>query len=421
MDQTTRIGVLGESLVASGVAAMLEKSTLLTVVITTDSPAHVRAVLEQHGCDVVIVVSTVAETIPAQSVIVDFRQAAPAIVVVHLALGEESDQLAEVVDAVIPSNISEEELRNEVTRWGRVDADLRPRAASELTPRELDVLALVSAGASNGEIGKRLWVSTATVKRHLANVAMKLGTKNRVQSVREATELGLLTESHLREVSERTRNEHSRPNRKWGVPAAGGAFTVAILAGAAAVVVAVPVVIAATLRVPSVDDAVAEPTPTQAPCVRYVSPTAPPVRYDIPEPTVDLDLPNCLTEADVQGFIAAGHGDPGDVYIPSELDHVNARAELFASCAWKLEWVAAYDVGDAARQQTAVNWLSDPTHWETQQRSGSDGVVYRGDGEYEIVDVHTAEQHLASAAAHGDIDTMRHAVTQWCRINLVVE
>jgi DNA-binding NarL/FixJ family response regulator len=48
-----------------------------------------------------------------------------------------------------------------------------------LTSRELGILRLVAAGASNSEIAQRLWITRQTVKFHLSNIYRKLGVSNR--------------------------------------------------------------------------------------------------------------------------------------------------------------------------------------------------------------------------------------------------
>lgn len=61
-------------------------------------------------------------------------------------------------------------------------ADDRRSAAARfelLTPREQEVAILVADGATNPEIGERLFLSTATVKTHLEQVRIKLGATNR--------------------------------------------------------------------------------------------------------------------------------------------------------------------------------------------------------------------------------------------------
>src|SRR5262249_43703707 len=61
-----------------------------------------------------------------------------------------------------------------------------------LSERELEVLPLLAAGASNQEISERLVVSPNTVKPHVHNMFNKLGLNTRTQAVARARELGLL-------------------------------------------------------------------------------------------------------------------------------------------------------------------------------------------------------------------------------------
>ena len=66
------------------------------------------------------------------------------------------------------------------------------RSNDQLTPRELEVLALVSRGMSNGDIAKELFIGEATVKTHLLHVFDKLGVSDRTAAVTTAMRLGVL-------------------------------------------------------------------------------------------------------------------------------------------------------------------------------------------------------------------------------------
>ena len=67
-----------------------------------------------------------------------------------------------------------------------------PPAADLLTPRELEILALVATGQSNAEIAAFLHLSENTVKTHVAHVLDKLGLRDRVHAVVYAYETGVV-------------------------------------------------------------------------------------------------------------------------------------------------------------------------------------------------------------------------------------
>ena len=61
-----------------------------------------------------------------------------------------------------------------------------------ITPRELEVLALIAEGLSNKEIAARVFVSENTVKTHSSRVFGKLGARRRTQAVQLGKELRLI-------------------------------------------------------------------------------------------------------------------------------------------------------------------------------------------------------------------------------------
>ncbi len=66
-----------------------------------------------------------------------------------------------------------------------------PTAAS-LTPRELEVLALVAQGKHNREIAAALVISEKTAKMHISNILGKLGLEDRTQMAIYAIQKGLV-------------------------------------------------------------------------------------------------------------------------------------------------------------------------------------------------------------------------------------
>ena len=78
--------------------------------------------------------------------------------------------------------------RRLVERWTRPKPTLE---LERLTSRELEVLRLVAAGATNAEIATALVIEQSTVKTHMARLLAKLGARDRVHLVITANEAGI--------------------------------------------------------------------------------------------------------------------------------------------------------------------------------------------------------------------------------------
>ncbi|MBG0816393.1 response regulator transcription factor [Planomonospora sp. ID82291] len=83
-------------------------------------------------------------------------------------------------------------LRRVVERALAAEEQAVPRVPAGLTDRELEVLSLVGAGLSNGEIADALHVGVTTVKTHVSTAMDKLGLRNRIQAAVVAHRIGLV-------------------------------------------------------------------------------------------------------------------------------------------------------------------------------------------------------------------------------------
>ena len=78
-------------------------------------------------------------------------------------------------------------------QWVTQPEGMTPPVAMPLTPREREVLRLLSQGLSNRQIGYAFTLSVTTVKTHVEHILAKLGGADRTQAVVRGIELGLIT------------------------------------------------------------------------------------------------------------------------------------------------------------------------------------------------------------------------------------
>jgi DNA-binding CsgD family transcriptional regulator len=82
-----------------------------------------------------------------------------------------------------------------LARRGRLELPGLPRAAevsTVLTPREVEVLALMAQGRTNRQIGAELFISEKTASVHVSNILAKFGASGRTEAVALAAARGLL-------------------------------------------------------------------------------------------------------------------------------------------------------------------------------------------------------------------------------------
>ncbi len=137
------------------------------------------------------------------------RRAHPNVEVVALTSVLEDRLVIDVVEAGAAGYLLKEtrpdELFEAVRAAARGEVRLDPRAQqrlvrevrggdspASLTERELDVLRLLAAGATNKGIAQRLDIAEATVKSHVSSLLAKLDLKSRTQAALYAMREGLV-------------------------------------------------------------------------------------------------------------------------------------------------------------------------------------------------------------------------------------
>lgn len=102
----------------------------------------------------------------------------------YLSKNSTPEQLFKAIEEIMHGEVAiSPELSGKILRevlvWRSTDSG--PESRTELTPREREILELLSTGVSDNEIGERLYIAASTVRHHVHNILQKLQLKNRVQ------------------------------------------------------------------------------------------------------------------------------------------------------------------------------------------------------------------------------------------------
>ena len=142
----------------------------------------------------------------AEEILQGIRRASPDSKVVVLTMFDNLHYLKALsrlgIDAYLHKTSSSEELlatidtvSRKASRGGHNAVISMPRGLIErmgeepvgvLSERETEIVVLVARGLSNDQIAEELYLSEATVKRHLANIYEKIGVGSRSEAVRMA-------------------------------------------------------------------------------------------------------------------------------------------------------------------------------------------------------------------------------------------
>jgi len=193
--------------VRDGIVGMLSSDPEIEVVGQASDGAEAIALARAFEPDVLLIDLRMPGTDGLTAIRELARLGVPSRVVVLTTYDSDADVLP-AIEAGATGYLLKDATRDELVRAvhaaARGHAVLAPSVASRLvdrvrtpeatllSPRELQVLALVADGATNREAGARLHVSEATVKSHLLSVYAKLGVGDRAAAVAEGFRRGLL-------------------------------------------------------------------------------------------------------------------------------------------------------------------------------------------------------------------------------------
>ena len=192
-----------------GVRGILSAEDDLEVLVEGGSGAEAVGLSAQYQPDILLLDGKMSGMSPVMT-IRQVAKASPSTRTVVLSMYSDNDFILSLVAAgaaaYLSKNIGGRELCAELRSVAadsqmfaaRVPRNVVPdeenimRSVIALTDREIEILGLVSVALSNSQIALKLFLSEATVKRHLTNIFTKLKARSRLDAVNRAIALGML-------------------------------------------------------------------------------------------------------------------------------------------------------------------------------------------------------------------------------------
>ena len=209
--ETIRVMIVDDhAMVRRGLAAMLKAKPDLELVAEAQ---HGQEALEQLCGSVrpdVILMDLVMPQMDGPTAIRAIRRSWPGIRVIALTSFQDDQRVQQALQAGAMSyllkNVSMNDLAQAVRAACKGQSTLAPEATrallraasdepprgSDLTPRELEVLALMADGLTHPGIAERLFISCSTARAHVSSILSKLAVSNRAEAVAQAFRLRLV-------------------------------------------------------------------------------------------------------------------------------------------------------------------------------------------------------------------------------------
>ncbi|MGR6913137.1 response regulator [[Actinomadura] parvosata] len=206
-EPTTVLLVDDHTIVREGVRKILESEKDMVVVgqagdgrgavalAAEKKPDVVLLDVEIPGDDVETTVTRLRKVSPRSQVIILSMYDGAHLLKSLLAIGIrgyllKSVSMYELVSAVRSARVDDGRVLLSVSRESLAQAEQEP--SEVLSQREREILELTAQAMSNAQIGSRLSLTEATVKRHMRNIFAKLGAVSRIDAVNKAMSASLI-------------------------------------------------------------------------------------------------------------------------------------------------------------------------------------------------------------------------------------
>jgi len=191
-------------LVRKGVAAILSTEPDVYLIAEADTAQEAIRLYREHRPDVTLMDLRLPDKSGIETTR-EIREEFPDAKIIALTSYDGDQDIYRALEAGVRGYLLKEMVHTEVIRAIRiVHAGKRfiPLEVSQqvsgffpevaLTPREIDVLALVARGFGNKEVGDVLGTAPGTVKAHVQSILSKLGAKDRTHAVTIALRRGII-------------------------------------------------------------------------------------------------------------------------------------------------------------------------------------------------------------------------------------
>jgi DNA-binding NarL/FixJ family response regulator len=190
--------------VRQGLRAMLSSESDIAVMGMAASAKEAISLLSRQQPDVVLM-DLRMPGMEGTEAIIELRRQTPDIRILVLTNYRSDEYIVRATQAgamgYLLKNTPQEEIVKAVRTVCRneryVPKDIADRlfeaiSHAELSPRELEVLALVAQGCTNKDVAQQLFISDKTVRNHVTSCLLKLNAKDRTEAVTRAIERGLI-------------------------------------------------------------------------------------------------------------------------------------------------------------------------------------------------------------------------------------
>lgn len=202
---TTRIIFADDhQIVREGLARLIDKEKDLKIIAETDNGIDAVRLQGELKADLIILDLRMPKkdgATAAQEIIKSHPEARIMLLTSFATAAEIKDALRDGVLSAIVKDSSSDTLIDAIRRTARGERVVSPEiadtletgmSAPELSPRQKEILTLVSKGFNNDEIAKRIGITRHGVKAHLAIAFERLGASSRAEATAIALSLNLI-------------------------------------------------------------------------------------------------------------------------------------------------------------------------------------------------------------------------------------